>query len=374
MKNKTRHYFIFFAFLQLLVTLTIGAAVSYALESDKAPKGLVIWGKNLTGLTYHQAVEELENLIPKAVVFDNITYKLDTSKSRAKLRELIRLAYVKDGENSFSRVWNFLAGKSVMTLDNPLDEEEITRQLEQFKSAIDREPKPASIKYSQGRFVITDEVRGQSLDIELSRQRIREGVNTQVVPLAVNLTEASPLKTDLTEIKDVLGDYTTYFNPSDSARTQNVRLAAQSLDGVIIPPNGEFSFNSVVGERTTTAGYLPAFIFSDQRMILGEGGGVCQNSSTLFQAVRQANLLILERNSHSLPVYYVPKGEDATVFYGQLDFRFRNDTKGYVYVAAKIGPNWLRVKIFGKADEKHKVLNAPDGYPSRPEDFDREPK
>lgn len=103
-------------------------------------------------------------------------------------------------------------------------------------------------------------------------------------------------------------------------------------------------------------------------------GGVCQDSSTLFQAVRQACLSIIERHTHTLPVSYVLKGHDATVSFGVLDFRFRNDTQGYLLISARTGSNWLRIQLFGLADEQHPVLLMPAGYPSHPEEWHRDPK
>lgn len=146
------------------------------------------------------------------------------------------------------------------------------------------------------------------------------------------------------------------------------------MNNRLIPPDQVFSFNDVVGERTEAAGYLPAFIFVDHAVIKGDGGGICQDSSTLFQAVRQAHLPIVEKHTHSLPVSYVLKGQDATVSFGILDFRFLNDTQGYLFISARNGSNWLRIQLFGLADDFHPVLLKPNGYPSHPEDWNKDPK
>ena len=147
-----------------------------------------------------------------------------------------------------------------------------------------------------------------------------------------------------------------------------------ALDNHLIPPGQVFSFNDVVGERTEAAGYLPASIFVDQTVIKGDGGGICQDSSTLFQAAQQARLPIVERHTHSLPVSYVLKRQDATVSYGILDFRFQNDTQGYLFISARTGSNWLRIQLFGLADDFHPVLLKPNGYPNHPDDWSDDPK
>src|SRR5665648_219137 len=109
-------------------------------------------------------------------------------------------------------------------------------------------------------------------------------------------------------------------------------------------------------------------------MIKDNGGGICQDTSTLFQAVLQAHLPIVERHTHSLPVSYVLKGQDATVSFGILDFRFRNDTQGYLFISGRTGSNWLRIQLFGLADDSHPLLQKPNGFPSYPEDWYKDPK
>lgn len=147
-----------------------------------------------------------------------------------------------------------------------------------------------------------------------------------------------------------------------------------AINNILIPPGEIFSFNGVVGERKDFAGYLPAIVYINQSMVNDNGGGICQNSSTLYQAVRQASLLIEEKHTHSMPVSYVLKGQDATVYYGQLDFRFRNDTQGYLLISARTGENWLRIQLFGLADDQHPALSNPEGYPRSPLDWHKDPK
>ena len=142
-------------------------------------------------------------------------------------------------------------------------------------------------------------------------------------------------------------------------------MAAAALNGQLISPGTEFSFNSAVGERTKSEGYQSATIFVGNREVVDDGGGVCQVSSTLYQATRQANLPVTERHMHSKPVSYVPIMGDATVSYGTLDYRFQNDTRGYLLITTQTGPNWVRIQIYGAADEKHPSLAQPGGYPSK---------
>ncbi|MFJ8235907.1 VanW family protein [Ureibacillus sp. NPDC094379] len=124
----------------------------------------------------------------------------------------------------------------------------------------------------------------------------------------------------------VVASYTTYFDPSVTGRNKNIELSSQSIHNVIVGVEDYFSFNTQVGPRTEERGYQPATEIINGEYVMGIGGGICQTSSTLFNAVDQLGVQFVERHHHSLSVGYVPKGRDATVSYGSLDFRFQNTT------------------------------------------------
>lgn len=127
------------------------------------------------------------------------------------------------------------------------------------------------------------------------------------------------------QFSKTLASYTTNFDASNTNRSTNVRLATKAINGKIVKPGKTFSFNGTVGERTAAAGYKPAIIFVGGKQENGLGGGVCQVSSTLFNAVLMSNLKIAERHYHSAKISYVPLGRDATVAYGSKDFKFTNN-------------------------------------------------
>ena len=121
-------------------------------------------------------------------------------------------------------------------------------------------------------------------------------------------------------------------------------------------PNEEFSYNSVVGKRTAENGFKEAPVFENGETVQGMGGGVCQVSSTLYSAVLYADLPVLERQNHSMTVSYVPKGQDATVAYGSIDFRFKNNIKGPIKISAKTGGKTVEMSIWGAKPEKEKKV------------------
>ncbi|WP_160719174.1 VanW family protein [Bacillus sp. USDA818B3_A] len=127
---------------------------------------------------------------------------------------------------------------------------------------------------------------------------------------------------DLGEV--VVASYTTYFNSGVAGRSKNIELSAKAINNVILGTGDSFSFNSTVGPSDAEHGYQPAPEALDGKLVEGIGGGICQTSSTLYNAIDKLAVSYIEKNHHSLNVGYVPKGRDATVSYGGLDFRFKN--------------------------------------------------
>lgn len=132
-----------------------------------------------------------------------------------------------------------------------------------------------------------------------------------------------------------LGQYVTYFNSSNKSRSHNISLSAKAIDNHVVFPNETFSFNQVVGMRTRNKGYKSAPIIVKGELSEGVGGGICQVSSTLFNAVDRAGLQIVQRYSHTRSVPYVPPGRDATVSWGGPDFRFQNQYNQPILIRAK---------------------------------------
>lgn len=143
----------------------------------------------------------------------------------------------------------------------------------------------------------------------------------------------------------LVGSYYTTLLSSASGRTANVRLSCQEINGRIVAPGQVFSFNQATGQRTTARGYQVAPIFAGKKVVPGVGGGVCQTSSTLYNAVLDAGLPVVQRYPHTLRVDYVPRGYDATVSWGGADFQFRNDRSAPVKILAQVYGKYVMCAI-----------------------------
>ena len=146
--------------------------------------------------------------------------------------------------------------------------------------------------------------------------------------------------------KDVLGEYSTYVSGS-AVRKNNVRLAGEKCNGVILLPGEEFSYNKVVGKRTKAAGFGEAGAYSNGETVQEVGGGVCQTSSTIYNAIVLSNLEITERHNHTYISSYVPIGRDATVSWGGPDFKFKNNQKYPIKLVVSYSNSKLYTKVLG---------------------------
>lgn len=158
-------------------------------------------------------------------------------------------------------------------------------------------------------------------------------------------------------IKSEIVRATTFFNPLNQNRVHNISLAASKVDNFLLAPGEIFSFNQIVGEATYAAGYKDAPIIYNQQYIMGAGGGICQVSSTIYNAALKAGLVIEERHNHGLPVTYLPPGLDAAVAYPHMDLKFKNNLPCHILIHLQVMNNELKVSFFGN-DEALPSVNV----------------
>lgn len=166
-------------------------------------------------------------------------------------------------------------------------------------------------------------------------------------------------------IKELLGVGTSLFQGSIPGRIYNVELAAGRISGAIVAPGDTFSFDQTVGDVSSLTGYKQAYVIQNGKTILGDGGGVCQVSTTLFRAALNAGLPIVERHAHAYRVEYYeedgPPGIDATVYIPTIDLKFKNDTGKFLLIQSVVDPSILRLTfyIYGTNDGRKSVTTTP---------------
>lgn len=245
------------------------------------------------------------------------------------------------------------------------------KKYEQFVDKLDQQIYKAPINAminDQGRIV------PGKVGYRLYRQAFKEQFYTYFFSNGSSEVEVPKLdiypKVDSELLADIrvkqIGHYVTYFNSNNKSRSQNISLAAKAIDNHVVFPNETFSFNQVVGKRTRDKGYMSAPIIVRGELSEGIGGGICQVSSTLFNAVDRAGLRIVERYSHSRHVPYVPPRRDATVSWYGPDFRFQNKYNQPILIRAKRYGGSMIVTLYSSDvinHEQRKIPKAPSQLP-----------
>ncbi|HBX23085.1 MAG TPA: hypothetical protein DEF34_05570 [Desulfotomaculum sp.] len=251
-----------------------------------------------------------------------------------------------------------LAGLYDIPLTLQFNHDKMTGQLAELKNLVDKAPRGATLTGDENGRILVPEQTGQYIDVPATLDKLR----TIRPPLpdtiqAVVVRKEAPVKTgDLEPLRNILGECVTELNPNQVNRTANIALAVNALHDTLVKPGAVFSFNDQVGERSAENGFKNAPVIDGTRTVQGLGGGVCQVSTTLYNALLAANLDIVERQPHTRPVGYVSPGLDATVADGQIDLRFRNDRSFPILINGTLEDGNLRVRLWGvKSDNEPRI-------------------
>lgn len=353
--------------------LAFGAYSSWATGDTIAP-GITIAGEPVGGLSQREAVDHLEARFGRLFIALNsdarpFNVSLAELGGKPSVDAVVHKAYQvgRDGSlvNNFLRVYGSRAAGERFALPVLWNKGALVAKLYTINHLYKQDPKDARLEItSRGVEVVPGET-GRTLNVGETASQIQKKyfVGLQTMDLVSRSVEPTLTAAALAG-KDVeLTHYTTNFNSGLAGRTANIRVAAAAIEGAVLMPGETFSFNSKTGERTFGKGYRMAKIFErkpgeeESEVVDGLAGGVCQVSSTLFNAVRRLNekteggLKVVERHHHSLPVTYVPTGLDATVAYPALDFRFRNKLSHPVYLRTAIHGSHLTISVWGRVPE-----------------------
>lgn len=290
-----------------------------------------------------------------------------------------------------------ITGEELATLvqvQGGYEEDKIASLAAKLASNVDRSPQDATFQFESGKVtVFRPSKEGLELDQPTAKEKIRENLRDLEATSAASLTIVLPIQTKppkvSTEevnnlgIKELIGRGVSYFRGSIASRVHNIVLASSRINGTLVPPGEVFSFAKAVGDISAATGYQQAYIIERGRTILGDGGGTCQVSTTLFRAVLDSGLPIEERHAHAYRVSYYEQGGwqpgfDATVFVPNVDLKFKNDTPGHILVQAiPDTKNWtLTFELYGTKDGRKVSLSKArvwDHQPAPPERYEDDP-
>lgn len=209
---------------------------------------------------------------------------------------------------------------------------------------------------------ISQSQNGEKIDkgklTDLTKQAITSGTSDITLPVTLLKPERSTEDIQKMGIKEVIAEYSTPMAGRNGNQSFNVNKSANTLSGVIVAPDETFSFNGRVGVTDAAHGYKSAAVYSQGKVIQSAGGGVCQVSSTLYSAALRADLGIVSRSNHSMPVNYLPLGQDAAVADYGPDLKFKNNTGNHIYIQAFSNGGSITTRIFGTNTGKNVEVSS----------------
>lgn len=354
----------------LVIILGVGLGYYYFIKKqvDKwndliLPK-VYINNIDLSGKTKKEAIDELnsniDDLDDKAInitVNDNVssyTYSDISAFYDVKKAVNTALKYGKNG-STFSRHKLIKHSKKKnINISLNYDKDKINDIVKNIKEGYKVEAKDAAITINQGAINIIKEESGYEVDEKSLKEDIIKSLNTDLNSSseikAVLLSEKPKITyTDLEKIqKEPMATFSTNFSSSSAERAKNLEIVTSLINGIVLMPGETFSYSDI--SQKGRGQYLDAAVYINNKVEQAEAGGICQVSSTLYNAVMRANIPSVERTNHSLPVSYVPLGLDATVSWGYLDYKFTNIYDFPIYLEGIIYNRNLTFNIYGNKE------------------------
>ena len=258
--------------------------------------------------------------------------------------------------------------KKEFTLGATVDAEKVRRFLTDNEEALVDEPVDGTLKHENGTFTFVAGKEGHSLDIDASVAAVSDFAATDqantadTIKLVTRVKKPRGTAEELSQVKDLLGTFSTNYSTSTAARKQNVANGESKISGTVLYPGDKFSVAKTLNPMTAENGYAQAPSYENGTTVMTYGGGICQVSTTLYNAVIRAELKVLKRYNHSMMVHYVKPSEDAAIAGDIKDFQFENDQKYPIFIEGSADGSTITFSIYGKETRD----------PSRSVDFESE--
>jgi vancomycin resistance protein YoaR len=349
------------------MALAVGLTLAFPAPSraDTLPEGLYVGEYSLGGMTEEEASEKIQSLVGE-MENQKITLVVDGESVDTTAKELgfhwsntdavNQAAASVTGGNLIHRYLNLKDiehNHVVIPLETAFDDGKVAAFVEEKCASVVAEPKDASITRENGAFVVTPAVVGKSVDAGATKAALDEAISgglKEPVTVTAAVTEAQPNITTeaLSTIQDVLGTFSTDFSSSGNSRATNLRVGAGKINGHVLMPGETLSGYECMHPFTTANGYATAAAYENGQVVDSVGGGVCQISTTLYNASLRAELEITQRQNHSMIVTYVKPSEDAAIAGTYKDLKITNNYSTPIYVEGYTSGKTLTFTIYGK--------------------------
>ncbi|MGL4911064.1 MAG: VanW family protein [Romboutsia sp.] len=337
-------------------------------DNKKIHKNIYIENIDVSNLTKEDAQKKIYNFLNKNKQIklvngsSNYILNLDNIEVSYDIKESIDCAYNLDKNKDFlsnaKTKINLDLGKKVhVKLNKTYNYKKLNEFMDQLDEAIRIEPVNASI-IKEENLEYKKEIYGSKLDRGKFKHIIVDKINNMSYgEVKIPKLEIKPkyLYEDLIKINAVLGSYETYFNPNIYNRVNNIKVGAEAINNIILSPEEEFSFNSYINSENRKGEFKKAPVIINGKLKDGLGGGICQVSTTLYNAALYAGLEITNVRNHSIPSSYISKGRDATISTGDIDLRFKNNFEVPIFITHKVYNDKIISIIYGSEECKKEI-------------------
>ncbi|MBU3145387.1 VanW family protein [Clostridium sp. CF012] len=375
---------IYITIISLISIITLGAAVflGYIYINTKEWANIVypntkIEDIDVSGKTFDESKMLITQKYGDAILKKNITiktsnkdYNLNYSKLNAgyNIEDVVKQAFDYGKNLDLFGKYKIIKNPAAhqYNLKFIYDPAPIKKFISTIKQDVEIGSKNASISLINDNFQITPDKKGIKLLDDKLEQIILSNINGDIN--SKNIVEAAPTEkflanitsSKLNTINTKISSFSTNYTSSDSDRSTNIELSTKSINSKLLMPGETFSFNKTVGNSTTDRGYKLAPVIVGKKVELASGGGVCQVSTTLYNAILRANISSVERYKHSLHSSYIGVGMDATIAYGILDYRFKNTHSYPIYIEAITQNKNITFNIYSNSslnNKKYEIIN-----------------
>ena len=341
--------------------------VTSAVKDGKILEGVSVEGISIGGMTKKEAENVIESEM-KTIHKEEVTLYVDDEKTSAKIDSLgaaadaqktVKEAYDLGRSGSiFDRYSDVKKKEHKLRVYRQYDKSAFEKKIKNATKKIITEPRNASVKRKNGKFVVIKEKTGYTLNMNETFANFKKAVESgkHQFELDVVKKKAKYTSKDMAEIKDVLGTYTTEYGGSPYGRKVNVANGASKINGSMVYPGETLSVYKTVSPFTKENGYALAGSYENGQTVQTYGGGICQVSTTLYNAVIRAELKIVERFPHSMTVHYVPRSADAAIAGTHKDMKFKNTFDTPIYIEGKANGSTITFTVYGKKKDPKRTV------------------
>ena len=341
--------------------------VNSAVKDGKILNGVTCDGISVGGMTKAEAKKLIESHM-KEIHKENITLYVDEEKTDVKIESLgamadadktVEEAYALGRTGTiFEQYSDSKKKEHKLRVYRQYDKAKFKKNVKKATKKIITEPRNASVKRKNGKFVVVKEKTGYTLNMDETLANFKKSVESgkSKAKLDVVKQKAKYTSKDMAQIKDVLGTYTTEYGGSPYGRKVNVANGASKINGSMVYPGETLSVYKTVSPFTKENGYALAGSYENGQTVQTYGGGICQVSTTLYNAVIRAELKIVERFPHSMTVHYVPRSADAAIAGTHKDMKFKNTFDTPIYIEGKANGSTITFTVYGKKKDPKRTV------------------